>query len=162
MFLLLCQSIVLLVPLMIFYRNYGLSRSFMGIINVNLFALHNINQSAAPVQAAGLTCVSLLGFGSIHPPCEMPGTTAHVVLVLLWAGCRCCIVGSTVIERGWHCLVVALVNDTDHMSHALRCDGKLVGTRGFIHFPVKFPFPPQTVLRGGGQHKDVLAPVPKR
>lgn len=45
----------------------------MGIINVNLSELHNINQSAAPVQTAGLTCVSLLGFGSIHPPCEMPG-----------------------------------------------------------------------------------------
>lgn len=35
--------------------------------------LHNINQSAAPVQAAGLTRVPLVGFGSIHPPCEMPG-----------------------------------------------------------------------------------------
>lgn len=35
--------------------------------------LHNINQSAAPVQAAGLTWPTLLGFDSIHPPCEMPG-----------------------------------------------------------------------------------------
>lgn len=35
--------------------------------------LHNINQSAAPVQAAGLTRVPLVGFGSIHPRCEMPG-----------------------------------------------------------------------------------------
>lgn len=70
-FLLPCQNIMLLVPL-IFYRSYVLSWSFMGIINVNLFELHNINQSAAPVQAAGLTSVPLLGFGSIHPPCEMP------------------------------------------------------------------------------------------
>lgn len=50
-FLLLCQNVVLLVPLMIFYRNCKLSWSFMEIIH--LPELHNINQSAAPVQAAG-------------------------------------------------------------------------------------------------------------
>lgn len=43
---------------------------------------------------------------------------------------------------------MALVNDTDNVRHALRCDGKLVGARK--------PFISQTVVRGGGgQHRCV-------
>lgn len=52
----------------------------MVIYGDNLPELHNINQSAAPVQAAGLTRVPQLGFGSIYPPCEMPGNDSPCCL----------------------------------------------------------------------------------